>query len=80
MRELRLKIGKMSCVNCANAIERAVKKLEDVEEVSISYTNSSGVFLLQNESVKEAIKNKITQLGFEILQDEVKMEEVKQKK
>ncbi|EOA6427313.1 heavy metal translocating P-type ATPase [Campylobacter upsaliensis] len=80
MRELRLKIGKMTCVNCANAIERAVKKLEDVEEVSISYTNSSGVFLLQNESVKEAIKNKITQLGFEILQDEVKMEEVKQKK
>ncbi|WP_270984304.1 heavy metal translocating P-type ATPase [Campylobacter upsaliensis] len=80
MRDLRLKIGKMTCVNCANAIERAVKKLEDVEEVSISYTNSSGVFLLQNESVKEAIKNKITQLGFEILQDEVKMEEVKQKK
>ncbi|EDP6858604.1 heavy metal translocating P-type ATPase [Campylobacter upsaliensis] len=80
MEEYRLKIGKMSCVNCANAIERAVKKLEDVEEVSISYTNSSGVFLLQNESVKEAIKNKITQLGFEILQDEVKMEEVKQKK
>lgn len=80
MKEVRLKIGKMTCVNCANAIERAVKKLEDVEEVSISYTNSSGVFLLQNESVKEAIKNKITQLGFEILQDEVKMEEVKQKK
>lgn len=80
MEEYRLKIGKMTCVNCANAIERAVKKLEDVEEVSISYTNSSGVFLLQNESVKEAIKNKITQLGFEILQDEVKMEEVKQKK
>ncbi|EQA6558985.1 heavy metal translocating P-type ATPase [Campylobacter upsaliensis] len=80
MRELRLKIGKMSCVNCANAIENATRKLEGVEDVSISYTNSSGVFLLQNESVKEAIKNKITQLGFEILQDEVKMEEVKQKK
>lgn len=80
MRELRLKIGKMTCVNCANAIENATRKLEGVEDVSISYTNMSGVFLLQNESVKEAIKNKITQLGFEILQDEVKMEEVKQKK
>ncbi|EMX7414644.1 cation-translocating P-type ATPase [Campylobacter upsaliensis] len=80
MEEYRLKIGKMSCVNCANAIENATRKLEGVEDVSISYTNSSGVFLLQNESVKEAIKNKITQLGFEILQDEVKMEEVKQKK
>lgn len=80
MKEVRLKIGKMSCVNCANAIENATRKLEGVEDASISYANMSGVFLLQNESVKEAIKNKITQLGFEILQDEVKMEEVKQKK
>ncbi|HEC1560226.1 TPA: cation-translocating P-type ATPase [Campylobacter upsaliensis] len=79
MRELRLKIGKMSCVNCANAIENATRKLEGVEDASISYTNMSGVFLLQNESVKEAIENKITQLGFEILQDELNIENAKQK-
>ncbi|MBS4331973.1 heavy metal translocating P-type ATPase [Campylobacter vulpis] len=79
MREFRLKIGKMSCVNCANAIERAVKKLEDVEEVSISYTNSSGVFLLKNDTAKQSVKDKISQLGFEILQDEQNIEKLKQK-
>ncbi|HEC1570527.1 TPA: cation-translocating P-type ATPase [Campylobacter upsaliensis] len=79
MKEVRLKIGKMSCVNCANAIENATRKLEGVEDASISYTNMSGVFLLQNESVKEAIENKITQLGFEILQDELNIENAKQK-
>ncbi|MBS4407585.1 heavy metal translocating P-type ATPase [Campylobacter vulpis] len=79
MREFRLKIGKMSCVNCANAIERAVKKIEDVEEVSISYTNSSGVFLLKNDTAKQSVKDKISQLGFEILQDEQNIEKLKQK-
>ncbi|EAJ7108770.1 cation-translocating P-type ATPase [Campylobacter upsaliensis] len=79
MEEYRLKIGKMSCVNCANAIERAVKKLEDVEEVSISYTNSSGVFLLKNDTAKQSVKDKISQLGFSILQDELNIENAKQK-
>lgn len=27
MEELRIKIGKMTCVNCSNAIERSCKKL-----------------------------------------------------
>ena len=45
MKEVRLKIGKMSCVNCANAIENATRKLEGVEDASISYTNMSGVFI-----------------------------------
>ena len=79
MKEVRLKIGKMSCVNCANGIERAVKKLEDVEEVSISYTNSSGVFLLKNDTAKQSVKDKISQLGFSILQDELNIENAKQK-
>lgn len=77
--EFRLKIGKMTCVNCANAIEKAVKKLEDVEEASISYTNSSGVFLLKNDSAQKSVKDKISQLGFSILQDELNIENAKQK-
>ena len=58
MRELRLKIGKMSCVNCANAIENATRKLEGVEDASISYTNMSGVFLLKNDTAKQSVKDK----------------------
>ncbi|EGH3929761.1 cation-translocating P-type ATPase [Campylobacter upsaliensis] len=79
MRELRLKIGKMSCVNCANAIENATRKLEGVEDASISYTNMSGVFLLKNDTAKQSVKDKISQLGFSILQDELNIENVKQK-
>lgn len=79
MEEYRLKIGKMSCVNCANAIENATRKLEGVEDASISYTNMSGVFLLQNDTAKQSVKDKISQLGFSILQDELNIENAKQK-
>lgn len=79
MEEYRLKIGKMSCVNCANAIENATRKLEGVEDASISYTNMSGVFLLKNDTAKQSVKDKISQLGFSVLQDELNIENAKQK-
>lgn len=79
MRELKLKIGKMTCVNCANAIENATRKLEGVEDASISYTNMSGVFLLKNDTAKQSVKDKISQLGFSVLQDELNIENAKQK-
>ncbi len=49
MEELRIKIGKMTCVNCSNAIERACKKIDGVKDASVSYVNSSGVFLLEDQ-------------------------------
>lgn len=79
MEEYRLKIGKMTCTNCSNAIEKLSKKIEGVEAASVSYTNSSGVFLIKNESVKAKIKEKIKNLGYEILSDDESLAEFKQK-
>ncbi|TXE89305.1 cation-translocating P-type ATPase [Campylobacter volucris] len=70
MIELKLKIAKMTCVNCSNAIEKVCSKIDGVEDVSVSYVNSSGVFLLKDDKSIEKIKEKITTLGFEILEDE----------
>ncbi|AXP08356.1 cation-translocating P-type ATPase [Campylobacter hepaticus] len=80
MEELHLKIGKMTCVNCSNAIERACKKLDGVEEASVSYINSSGVFLLKDLQKRQDIIKKIQNLGFEILEDEQSLIEYKIKK
>lgn len=79
MQELRLKIGKMSCVNCSNSIERVCKKIEGVSDASVSFVNSSGVFLLEKESLKSKIIEKIKSLGFEILQDDADIREFKLK-
>ena len=79
MQEVRLKIGKMTCVNCANAIEKVACKIAGVENASVSYVNSSGVFLVNNANLKSAIAQKIKSLGYEILQDSENLAEFKQK-
>lgn len=62
--ELRLKIGNMTCVNCSNAIEKVCAKIDGVEDVSVSYVNSSGVFLLKDLSLETKIKRKNQSFGF----------------
>lgn len=79
MQEFRLKIGKMTCVNCSNAIEKTCKKLDGVKDASVSYANSSGVFLLENEAAKTKLKEKISALGFEILNDDESIAKYKEK-
>ncbi|QKF79997.1 heavy metal translocating P-type ATPase [Campylobacter armoricus] len=77
MNELKLKIGNMTCVNCSNAIEKVCSKIDGVEDASVSYVNSSGVFLLKDLSLETKIKEKIQALGFEILQEEQNLYEFK---
>ncbi|EAK0979594.1 cation-translocating P-type ATPase [Campylobacter lari] len=79
MHEVKLKIGNMTCVNCSNAIEKVCAKIDGVEDVSVSYVNSSGVFLLKDLSLEAKIKEKIKALGFEILQEEQNLYEFKLK-
>ncbi len=80
MEELRIKIGKMTCVNCSNAIEKACKKIDGVKDASVSYVNSSGVFLLEDQEKHKDIIAKIKNLGFEILEDEQSLNAYKAKK
>lgn len=80
MEELRIKIGKMTCVNCSNAIEKACKKIDGVKDASVSYVNSSGVFLLEDQEKRKDIIAKIQNLGFEILEDEQNLNAYKAKK
>ncbi len=79
MKELRLKIGKMSCVNCSNAVEKIVCKIKGVQNASVSYVNSSGVFLVEDLNLRGEIEKKIKSLGYEILQDNENIAEFKQK-
>lgn len=79
MQELRLKIGKMTCVNCANAIEKLTQKIQGVQNASVSYVNSSGVFLVDNENLKIELEKKIKSLGYELLQNDEDVSEFKKK-
>ncbi|MBQ7271030.1 MAG: cation-translocating P-type ATPase [Campylobacter sp.] len=72
-----LNIVGMTCVNCSNAIERVTRKIDGVESVNVSFTAGLGEFIVRNEATLEAVKAKITKLGYEIA---VNYEELEAKK
>ncbi|MCI7075943.1 cation transporter, partial [Campylobacter sp.] len=69
MSKLHLNITGMTCVNCANAITRATKKIKGVKSASISLSDNSGIFELENKSVEQKIIEKIKALGFGVAHD-----------
>ncbi|MDA3077093.1 heavy metal translocating P-type ATPase [Campylobacter sp. JMF_04 NA10] len=64
--KFNLNIVGMTCVNCSNAIERVTRKIDGVESVSVSFTAGSGEFEVADDAVLDAVKAKITKLGYEI--------------
>ncbi|MBP3224698.1 MAG: copper-translocating P-type ATPase [Campylobacter sp.] len=64
--KFNLNIVGMTCVNCSNAIERVTRKIEGVESVNVSFTAGVGEFEVANDAVLDAVKAKITKLGYEI--------------
>lgn len=65
-KKANLNIVGMTCVNCSNAIERVTRKIKGVESANVSFTAGVGEFEVADEAVLDAVKAKITKLGYEI--------------
>lgn len=76
---VKLNITGMTCVNCANAIEKSTKKLDGVISSKVSFAESSAVFEIDDNSRLETIKSKIKKLGYGIVANYDELEAVKQK-
>ncbi|MBQ9292316.1 MAG: heavy-metal-associated domain-containing protein, partial [Campylobacter sp.] len=72
-----LNIVGMTCVNCSNAIERVTRKIDGVESVNVSFTAGLGEFIVRDEATLEAVKAKITKLGYEIAANYEELEDKK---
>ncbi len=69
MKEITIKVNGMVCGGCENRVKNAVSNIEGVEEVTANH--ELGVVTVKaNENVsEEAIKNKIDDIGFEVVED-----------
>lgn len=75
--KIELNIVGMTCVNCSNAVERAVSKIDGVKSVNVSFASSYGEFVIEDASVEKKIRERILKLGYEIASD---YEELQKKK
>jgi len=69
METLLYKIGGMSCASCSSSIENEVNKIKGVSSSSVNYAVGSGQFVVDSESLRASVENKINTLGYTILSE-----------
>lgn len=70
MKEINLEIGGMHCVMCANAVERALKKLPGVEAASVSYASESAAVTYDEARVTpSAMKKCVKKAGYSVIEN-----------
>lgn len=65
MKKIKLKIEGMSCTSCAINIEKALQKMPELQEVKISFTDSSGQLKITDENKIEQVLKTIKNLGYD---------------
>lgn len=66
MKEMILKVEGMACEGCENRIQNAIKNMEGVEKVVANHKEGT-VMITTSEDNIHAIKEKIEDLGFNVL-------------
>lgn len=78
--KIKLNISGMTCVNCSNGIERAVKSLNGLDSSKVSFASNEGEFYIDNKLLdKETLINKIKKLGYGVEEDLKALEKAKLK-
>lgn len=74
MSKIELKIGGMSCVNCANSIQKSALKLQGIRSARVDFTTHCGIFEYDKSADINALKAKIIKLGFSIASSQIELE------
>ncbi len=56
MKDYKFKIEGLDCVNCANELEESLRKIDIIENVSISFMMERLTFSCNEDNLKNAIK------------------------
>lgn len=66
MTKIKLTIEGMHCASCASNVERAVKKVKGVKEVTVSLMTNKCFVEMENAD-KEEIKKAVGKVGYKVV-------------
>lgn len=69
MKEIKIKVEGMVCNGCENRVQNALKNIKGVKNVIANYTNGTVIVMSNSEIEKDALKEKIEDIGFEVKED-----------
>lgn len=67
MRKVKLSILGMHCASCASNIERGLKKLEGVKEVSVSVITNKAFVEIEDSVKEEDMKKAVAKVGYKVV-------------
>ncbi len=62
--QMRFRVGGMDCASCASKIDTAVRRMDGVEDVSVSVTNGSLTVTHADSLGSDAIARQVSRLGY----------------
>ena len=69
MEEIVLKVNGMMCGGCENRVKNAVQNIDGVESVRADHNTGKVTVTSNDEVLENTIKNKIEDLGFEVVKE-----------
>jgi len=70
MKKIKLTIEGMHCASCASNIERSLKKVGGVKEVSVTIMLNKGTVEAEDSVSEEEIKKAVARAGYKVLKIE----------
>lgn len=67
MKKLKLTIKGMHCGSCAGNIERSVKKVSGVKNVSVSMMTNKGIVEAEDSVSEEELKKAVARAGYSVV-------------
>ncbi len=67
MRKLKISIDGMHCASCASNIERSLKKVSGVKEVSVTLMLKKGIVEAEDSVSEDDLKKAVERAGYKLV-------------
>jgi len=68
MKKFKITISGMHCVSCAGNVERSLRKVQGVKNVSVSLMTNKSIVEVEDNVSEEALKQAVARTGYKAVE------------
>lgn len=68
MKKYKLTISGMHCASCAGNVERSLRKVSGIKNVSVSLMTNKSIVEAEDSVSEEALKQAVTRTGYRVVE------------
>ncbi|MEK6927408.1 MAG: heavy metal-associated domain-containing protein [Nanoarchaeota archaeon] len=71
MKKVKLTISGMHCASCAGNVEKSLRKVSGVKNVSVSLMTNKSIVEVEDNVSEEALKQAVAKTGYKVVEVQV---------